>query len=102
VLRRIFGPEREEVVGDWRILHNEKLRNLYASPNIIKVIKSIRMKWAGHVACMGTISNADNILVGNLKGRDHSECLRVDWKEILYRIFGNRVGRCGLDASGSG
>jgi hypothetical protein len=52
VLRRIFGDKREEVAGDWRRLHNEELRNLYASSNIIRVIKSRRMRWAGHVACM--------------------------------------------------
>jgi hypothetical protein len=52
VLRRIFGPNREEVVGDWRRLHNDKLHNLYASPNIIRVIKSRRMRWLGHVAVM--------------------------------------------------
>jgi hypothetical protein len=52
VLRRIFGPKRDEVTGDWRKLHNEKLHNLYSSPNIIR-IKSGRMRWAGHVARMG-------------------------------------------------
>jgi hypothetical protein len=49
MLRRISGPKREEVEGDWRRLHNEKLQNLYASPIIIRVIKSRRMRWAGHV-----------------------------------------------------
>jgi hypothetical protein len=50
VLRRIFGPKREEVSGSWRRLHNEELHNLYASPNIIRAIKSRRMKWVGHLA----------------------------------------------------
>jgi hypothetical protein len=50
VLRRIFGPKREEVVGIWRRLHNEELHNLYASPNIITVFKSRKMRWEGHVA----------------------------------------------------
>jgi hypothetical protein len=50
VLRRIFGPKRDEVTGEWRKLHNEELNNLYSSPNIVRVIKSRRMKWAGHVA----------------------------------------------------
>jgi hypothetical protein len=58
VLRRIFGPEEEEVVGDWRRLHNEELHNLYASPNIVSVIKSRRIRWAGHVAWMGEMRNA--------------------------------------------
>jgi len=53
VLRRIFGPKRDEVTGEWRKLHNEKLNNLYRSPNIVRVIKSRRMRWVGHVARMG-------------------------------------------------
>jgi hypothetical protein len=53
VLRRIFGPERDEVIGGCRKLHNEELRNLYCSPSIIIIIKSMRMRWAGYVACMG-------------------------------------------------
>jgi hypothetical protein len=63
VLRRLFGPKREEVAGNWRRLHNEELHNLYASPNIIRVIKSGRMRWEGHVARMGDTRNAYNILV---------------------------------------
>jgi hypothetical protein len=50
VLRRIFGPKRDEVTGDWRKLHNEELHNLYSSPDIIRMIESRRMRWAGHVA----------------------------------------------------
>jgi len=53
VLRRIFGPKRDEVTGEWRKLHNEELNDLYCSPNIARVIKSRRMRWAGHVARMG-------------------------------------------------
>jgi len=53
VLRRIFGPRRDEVTGDWRRLHNEGLNDLYCSPNIVRVIKSRRMRWAGHVARTG-------------------------------------------------
>jgi hypothetical protein len=53
VLRRIFGPRRDEVTGEWRKLHNEELHILYSSPNIIRQIKSRRMRWAGHVARMG-------------------------------------------------
>jgi len=53
VLRRIFGPKRDEVTGDWRKLHNEELSDLYSSPNIVRVIKSSRMRWAGYVECMG-------------------------------------------------
>jgi hypothetical protein len=53
VLRRIFGPRRNEVTGEWRRLHNEELNGLYSSPNIVRVIKSRRMRWVGHVARMG-------------------------------------------------
>jgi hypothetical protein len=52
-LKRIFGPERDEVIGGWRKLHNEELRNLYSSPSIIRMVKSRRMRWAGHVVLMG-------------------------------------------------
>ena len=52
VLRGIFGPRRDEVMGEWRRLHNEELNDLYCSPNVVRVIKSRRMRWAGHVACM--------------------------------------------------
>jgi hypothetical protein len=55
VLRRIFEPKKDEVTGGWRKLHNEELHNLYSSLNIIMMIKSRRMRWAGHVACMGDI-----------------------------------------------
>ena len=52
VLRRIFGPRRDEITREWRKLHTEELNDLYSSPNIVRVIKSRRMRWAGHVACM--------------------------------------------------
>ena len=53
VFRRVFGPKRDEVTGEWRKLHNEELRDLYSLPNIVRVVKSRRMSWAGHVARMG-------------------------------------------------
>jgi hypothetical protein len=70
VLRRIFGPKRDKVTGDWRKLHNEELHNLYSSPDIIRMIKSRRMRWAGHVARMGMKKNACRILESQ-KERDH-------------------------------
>jgi hypothetical protein len=69
VLRRIFGSKRDEVTGDWRRLHNAKLINLYSSPNIIRVSKSRRMRWEGHVARMGEGRGAYRILVGRPEGR---------------------------------
>jgi hypothetical protein len=68
VLRRIFGPKRDDVTGDWRKLHNEELRNLYSSPNIIRMIKSRRMRWTWHVARMGTKRNAYRILMTKPEG----------------------------------
>jgi hypothetical protein len=73
VLRRIFGPKRDEETGEWRKLHNEELHILYSSPNIIKPIKSRRMRWAGRVARMGEERNVYRVLVGNQKERDHLE-----------------------------
>jgi hypothetical protein len=69
VLRRIFGPKRDEVTGEWRKLHNEELRDFYSSPSIIRIIKSKRMRWASHVARMGEKRNAYRLLVGNPEGK---------------------------------
>jgi hypothetical protein len=90
VLRRIFWPESDEVIGGWRKLHNEELHNLYCSPSIIRIIKSRRMRWAGHIARMGEKRNAYNILVGNPEGkrplgRSRPRCednIKMDLKEI--------------------
>jgi hypothetical protein len=64
MLRRIFGPKREEVAGGWRRLHNEELHNVYASTNIIRVIKSRNVRWTVHEARVGDVRNSYNILVG--------------------------------------
>ena len=69
VLRRIFGPRKEEVTGDWRKLHNEELNDLYSSPNIVRVIKSKKMRWAGHVARMGEERGVYRVLVGKPEGK---------------------------------
>jgi len=69
VLRRIFGPRRDEVTGEWRRLHNEKLNDLYSSPNIVQVIKSRIIRWAAHVACMGEERGVYRVLVGKPEGR---------------------------------
>jgi len=64
VLRRTFGPKRDEITGEWRKLHNEELNDLYWSPNTVRVIKSRRMRWAGHVARMGERRGVYRVLVG--------------------------------------
>jgi hypothetical protein len=73
VLRRILGPKRVDVTGEWRRLHNEELYALYSSPNIIRLIKSRRLRWAGHVARMGERRGAYRALVGNLREGDTSK-----------------------------
>jgi hypothetical protein len=69
VLRRIFGPKRDKVTGEWRKLHNEELHDLYTSPSILRRIKSRRMRWTGHVVRMGENRNAYRLLVGKPKGK---------------------------------
>jgi len=68
VLRRIFGPKKDEVTREWRKLHNEELNDLYCSPNIIRVIKLRRMRWAGHVARLGERRGVYRVLVGKPEG----------------------------------
>ena len=86
VLRRIFGPRRDEVTGEWRRLHNEELNDLYSSPNIVWVIKSRRMRWAGHVARMGEERGCIGSWWGNRRKRDHWGDLGIDVWIILGRI----------------
>jgi len=69
VLRRVFGPKRDEVTGEWRKLHNEEINDLYCSPNIVRVIKSRRMRWAGHVARLGERRGVYRVLVGKPEGK---------------------------------
>jgi hypothetical protein len=69
ILRRIFGPKRDEVTGEWRKLHNEELHNLYPYPDIIRQVKSRRMGWAGHVARMGEDRKVYKVLVGKPEGK---------------------------------
>jgi hypothetical protein len=101
VLRRLFGPKRDEVTGVWRKLHNEELHDLYSSPTIVRVIKSRRMRWAGHVVRMGKGRDVYRVLVRKPEGKrplgrprrrredniklDLQEmgCGRMDWIELV-------------------
>ena len=83
VLRRIFGPWSEEVKGEWRRLHNEELNDLYSSPNILRVITSRRMRWAGHVAHLGEKRGCAESCFGNRREGDHWGDLGLDGWIIL-------------------
>jgi len=93
VLRRIFEPKRDEVMGEWRRLHNEELNDLYSSPNIVWVIKSRRMRWAGHVACVGEERGAYSVLLGKPEGRRRLRRPRRRWVDNI-RMDLQEVG-CG-------
>jgi hypothetical protein len=103
VLRRIFGPKRDEVTGELRKLHNEELHNLYSSPDIIRQIKSRRMRWAGHMARVEEERKVYKVLVGKPEGkrplgrprRRWEDGIRMDLREIVW-------GERGLDSTGSG
>ena len=90
VLRRIFGPRSDEVTGEWRRLHNEEQNDLYSSPNILRVIKSGRMKWARLVAHMGDVRVVYRFLVGKPEGwRPLGSCISntgVTWQGIDCRL----------------
>jgi len=69
VLRRIFGPRKDQVMGEWRRSHNEELNDLYSSPHIVRVLKSRRMRWGGHVTRMGEERGVYRVLLGKPEGR---------------------------------
>jgi hypothetical protein len=85
VLRRIFGPKRDEMTGEWRKLHNEELRELYSSPSIIKIIKLRKIRWAGHVTRMGEKRNAYRLLVGKPEGMRPLGRPRRRWVDNIKR-----------------
>jgi hypothetical protein len=103
VLRRVFGPKRDEVTGEWRKLHNEELNDLYSLPNIVRVVKSRRMRWAGHVERMGEDRSVYRVLVGKPEGkrplgrpkRRWEDNIKMDLQEVGW-------GSWGLDGFGSG
>jgi hypothetical protein len=92
VLRRIFGPRRDEVTGDWKNLHNEELHNLYSLPNIIRMIKSRTMRWAGHVARIGETRNAYRILVGKPEEKRPLGRPRRGWVDNIKMDLRDRMG----------
>ena len=83
MLRKIFGPRRDEVTGEWRRLHNEELNDLYTSLNIARVIKSKRMRWAGHVAHMDEERSLYRVLVGKPEGRRPLGRPRLRWVDNI-------------------
>jgi hypothetical protein len=96
VLRRIFWPKRDEVTGEWRRLHNKELYALYSSPNIIRVIKSRRLRQAGHVARMGERRGAYRALVGKPEGRRPLGRPRHRWEDNIKMDL-REVGWGGMD-----
>jgi hypothetical protein len=95
-LRRVLGPKRDKVTGEWRKLHNEELHNLYSSPDIIRQVKSRRMRWAGHVACMGEERKVYKVLVGKPKGRRPLGRPRRRWEDGI-RMYLREIGLGGVD-----
>jgi hypothetical protein len=94
VLGRVFVPKRDEVTGEWRKLHNEELNDLYSLPSIVRVVKSRRMRWAGHVARMGEDSGVHKVLVRKPEGRRLLVRARIRWenniKMDLQKVGGGR------------
>jgi len=88
VLRRIFGPKRNNITGEWRKLHTEELYDLYSSPNIVWVIKSRRMRWVGCVACMWEWRGIYRVLVGKPKGKRPLGRPRHAWEDNIKMGFG--------------
>jgi hypothetical protein len=85
---KIFGPKRDKVTREWRKLHNEELRDLYSSPSIIRIIKSRRIRWAGHAARMGEKRNAYRLLVGNPEGKRPLERPKRRWVDNVRMDLG--------------
>jgi hypothetical protein len=88
VLRRIFGPKRDEVTGRWRKLHNKELRDLYSSPSIIRIMKSRRIRWAGHVARMRAKKNVYSSMVGKPEGKRPLGRPRRRWVDNIRMDLG--------------
>jgi len=93
VLRRVFWPKRDEVTGEWRKLHIEELNDLYSSPNIIRLIKSRRIRWAGHVAPMGERRGVYRVLVEKPEGKRPFGRPRCRWEDNIKMDL--QEARCG-------
>ena len=95
MLRRVVGPKRDEVTGEWRKLHNEELSDLYSLPNIVRVVKSRRMRWAGHVACMGEGRGVHRVLVGKPERKRALGRPRCRWEDNIKMDLQEVGGSCG-------
>jgi hypothetical protein len=102
VLRRIFGPKWDEVTGEWRKLHNEELHNLYSSPDIIRQIRSRRMRLAGHVTRMGEEKKVYKVLVGKAEGKIPLGRPSRRWEDGLNGSWGDWLRKCRVDSAGPG
>jgi hypothetical protein len=96
VLRRVYGPKRDEVTGEWRTLHNEELHDLYCLQNIVRVIKSRRMRWTGNVARIGEKRGVCSVLVGKPEGKRPFGRPRCRWEDIIKADL-QEVGCGGMD-----
>jgi len=94
VLRRVFGPKSDEVTGEWRKLHNEELSDLYSLPNIVRVVKSRRMRWAGHMARMGQERGVHKVLVGKPEGKRPLGRPRRRWEDNIKMDLQGGGGGC--------
>ena len=99
---RIFGPKRDEVTREWRKLHNEELNDLYSSPNIVRVIKLRRMRWAGHVARVGKRRGVYRVLVGKTEGKKPLGRHKRRWEDNIKMDLQEVRWGYGLDRAGSG
>jgi hypothetical protein len=95
VLRRVFGPKRDEITGEWRKLHNEELSDLYFLPGIVQVVKSRRIRWAGHVVRMGEGRGVHRVLVGKPKGKRPLGRPRHRWEDNIKMDLQELGGSCG-------
>jgi hypothetical protein len=95
VLRRVFGPKKDEVTGEWRKLHNEELSDLYSLPNILRVVKSSRMRWAGHVVCMEEGRGVYRVLVGKPEGKRPLGRPKHRWEYNIKMDLQEVGGSCG-------